>query len=418
MTPNDVKGEERRVKALRMQMVDSHPFWGHLLLQVRLVPAPGLPTFAATDCVRHLWYNPEHTRHLDNAQLGFVLAHEVGHQLLASGFREGGRDHHLWNCATDYAINRLVDRIQAPGNPVRPMYRMPNKSVPGLGDVKILLDRRFDGMVAEAIYDVLAQESLPDPRPVSVSVMVSTASGEGVAVTLPGLSDHRGGIDVHLPEDALSESEREELRSRVHAAVAAWQRAESAGDCPGDVLREVDARGRPRVPWQRLLQSCAGMAMARDDWTLAKPSLRFLDQGIVVPGPWSERAGHLVVSVDSSGSMTREVMQMVARELKGIVEHAESVTIVVSDAQVQQVVEEGDVEAFLAKVRFRGGGGTDHRPVFELLRERRMTPDLFVGLTDLYTTLPERRPRYPVLWVVPGVHGSAAWGRTVVVNAD
>ena len=105
----DVQAELERLSALRMQMLEMHPFWGYLLLQVKLTPALDLPAFAATDYLRHIWFNPARTRLLNAAQLGFVLAHEIGHQLLASAFREKGRDHHLWNCATDYAINRVVD---------------------------------------------------------------------------------------------------------------------------------------------------------------------------------------------------------------------------------------------------------------------------------------------------------------------
>lgn len=94
--------EARRVSVLRMQMQELHPFWGYLLMQVRMVPSPGLPAFAATDCVRRVWFNPLRTRHLGLAQLGFVLAHEAGHQVTASAERRRGRDPHLWNCATDY----------------------------------------------------------------------------------------------------------------------------------------------------------------------------------------------------------------------------------------------------------------------------------------------------------------------------
>jgi hypothetical protein len=46
--------ESRRFSMLRIQLLDCHPFWGHLLLQMRLVPAPDLDALAATDCVRHI----------------------------------------------------------------------------------------------------------------------------------------------------------------------------------------------------------------------------------------------------------------------------------------------------------------------------------------------------------------------------
>jgi predicted metal-dependent peptidase len=408
--------ERRRIHTLRMQMVEAHPFWGHLFLQVRLVPAPGLPAFAATDCVRHVWYNPAWTRHLDHAQLGFVLAHEVGHQLLASAQREGGRDRHLWNCATDYAINRLVDRIQTSGYGNRPLYRLPDGRYSEIGHVKVLLDRRFDNMVAEAIYDVLAAESLPEPRLVAASLPVTRTDGDVTTVQVPNVSDHGGGIDVHLPDGTLSEDDRDELAARLKAALAAWQKASHQGNCPADLVRIVEESRQSRIPWRRVLGTFTGQALTRDDWTLARPNLRFLEQGILVPGPWSERAGHIVISVDSSGSMSAETLEAVAGEMKALVEQAEDVTIIVSDSKVQQVVEGRDVGGFLRQIRLKGGGGTDHRPVFELLDERNIVPDLFVGLTDLYTTLPDEKPRFPVIWVVPKRHGAATWGKVVEVE--
>jgi predicted metal-dependent peptidase len=408
--------EKRRIHSLRMQMVEAHPFWGYLLLQVHLVPALELSTFAATDCLRHIWYNPNLTRHLDNAQLGFVLAHEVGHQLLESMSRKDGRDHHLWNCATDYAINRMVDAIEQPGTPTRSMYRVPEGTYPALGSVKILLDRRFAGMVAESIYEVLLSEQLPSPRSVEVRLDVRRPEGGDATVRIPRLEDHRGGIDVHLPGAGLSTTQQDQLAGRIVRAADAFYDSNNRGSYPGDLVRSLLGRHRSKVPWQRILHSFAGEAMARDEWTLARPNLRYLDQNIVVPGPWAESSPSLVLSVDSSGSMTGEILEMVSAELKAVAALASSVTIVVSDARVQQVVEERDVEGFLRQIRFRGGGGTDHRPVFDLLRLRRQTPDLFIGLSDLYTVLPDRRPPFPVLWVAPPTHGRAPWGKVIEVG--
>ena len=67
--------EEERLRLLRLQLLEAHPFWGHLLLQLRVELAPELPGFAATDCLRTIWLNPELTCHLSRAQLGLSLIH-------------------------------------------------------------------------------------------------------------------------------------------------------------------------------------------------------------------------------------------------------------------------------------------------------------------------------------------------------
>lgn len=84
ISPSQIHAESERLAALRMQMLEMHPFWGYLLLQVKLVPALRLPTFAATDMMNHIWFNPALTRDLNSRELGFVLAHEICHQVFST----------------------------------------------------------------------------------------------------------------------------------------------------------------------------------------------------------------------------------------------------------------------------------------------------------------------------------------------
>lgn len=401
--------EQKRLAALRMQMLEHHPFWGYLLLQVKLVPAPELACIAATDCVRHIWYNPKFTQHLSTAQLGFVLAHEVGHQVFASGPRQRGRNHSLWNCATDYAINRMVASIGHPARPGEPLYAVPNGKIPGLGEMKILLDPKWKDMIAEAIYEYLAADDMPEP--VSLTLVLGDAE-TGDAIEVPNLTDHGGGIDVHLP-DGLSQDERDVLAERIGAAIGHWAHQQQTGDLPGRVARAFDAKQSGRVPWRRLLHRFAGQAIAKDDYSLARPNRRYLDHDIVVPGLYSDRVGHVVVAVDTSGSMTAEQLSDVGAELRHIAEQVGEMTLIVADAKVQEVVPFEGLESFLLRATMKGGGGTDHRPVFEWLAENRLRPDLFIGLTDLFTRLPTVRPHFPVLWVTPSKHGTAPWGTLV-----
>jgi len=407
MSGSDLLADEaRRVSTLRMQMLEMHPFWGYLLLQVKLVPATHLEAFAATDCIRHIWYNPELTSHLSTSQLGFVLAHEVCHQVLASMDRRRGRVHHLWNCATDYAINRIVADIEHPGRPGQRLYDDPSGVIPGLGKVIILMDKRWDGMIAEAIYEYLVNETLPDPTTVTLQLD---------ELTIPNVQDHGGGVDVHLPGD-LSREQKEELTDRIASAVEAWRQSDMAGSMPGEMVREIELRRRPQIPWQRIFRQYAGQATARDEYALSRPNKRYLNEGLVVPGLFSEKAGCIVVSLDTSGSMTATELEVVGVELRALHDQAEEMTLIVADADVQEVIGDNRLASFLKAGRFRGGGGTSHVPVFDWMRERHLRPDLFIGLTDLYSDFPDRRPPFPVVWLVPEAHGTAPWGKVIEVK--
>lgn len=403
--------ELQRLTALRMELLELHPFWGHLLVQVQLVPAPGLPSFAATDCVRTIWFNPHWTQKLTLRQLGFVLAHEIGHHVLESLGRARGRNPHLWNCATDYAINRMVAAI--PGTePGTPLYQRPDGHYRDIGQIDILFEPRYDGLVAEAIYLHLL-ENPPNWLMQPLAVCLPGQPGQGDdTVTVQG---HGGGLDVHLPA-GLSDADRELLQERVRGAVAAWWQSERRGDVPRGLERAIDQMRPGRVPWQRLLARFVGQATARDDYSMARPNRRYLLEDMVVPGLWSEQVGQVVVAVDTSGSMTPQLLAQAAGELAALYQEIPEVMVITADAKVQQVVQARDLPVFLAQRRWKGGGGTDHRPVFAWLAEKRIVPELFVGITDLFTAVPERRPGFPVLWVVPQKHGKVAWGQVVVME--
>lgn len=397
--------------ALRMRLLEAHPFWGYLLMQVQLVANEQLPSFAATDCLRHIWYNPRLTCHLDLAQLGFVLAHELGHHVQASLERERGRDHHLWNCATDYAINRLVAAMEDPAvlYPRQALYRAPSGNVPGLGPVEILLDARFDGMIAERIYDVLDQDAAGAG---GGSRLVDVDLGQGAR--FPALADHGGGIDVHLPGE-LSRPAREQMGDRLRAALEHWRAAESRGQVPGSVLRafNVDAN---RVPWARVLRQYVSAARATAELDPRRPHRRWLEAGAVVPSWGGSAPGLVVVALDTSGSMSAAQLSAMCAEVRALARELDDLLLLVADADVQASVPLDQLERWLAARAAPGGGGTSHVPVFDWIREKRLEPALFVGLTDLFSAFPRRPPPFPVLWVAPPGHGPAPWGRVLEVR--
>ena len=406
-----LRAEAARVSALRLQIMDLHPFWGYLLAHLRIVQAPGLCAFAATDCWRTVWYNPARTRVLSLQQLGFVLVHELGHHLLASLDRQQGRNPHRWNCATDYAINRIVARLEHPARPGEALYHSPDGDYPELGQVRILLDSRWDGMIAEAIYEYLAEDALPGPT--SVLVELDPAEGEDTSgLRLPNTTDHGGGLDIHLPA-RLTPEQRGEIRERIAAAVAHAEASQTPGDVPGRELRELGSRSAGLVPWKRLLRRYAGSAFLKDEYARHRPDRRFIAHDLAIPGLWSEGLGGLVVALDTSASVPEPLLAAVGAELRTLAAHAQETLLIVADAKVQEVVTDLELERYLTAGRTRGGGGTDHRPVFDWLRDHHVVPDLFVGITDLRSRFPERAPSFPVLWLTPRAHGEAPWGRAV-----
>lgn len=397
MGARDAMTERQRVSSLRMQLLEAHPFWGHLLLQLELVPDTNLRHLAATDCVRTLWYSPEKTAELSDSELGFVLAHEVGHMAYATRERQRGRDHMLWNCATDFAINRIVANILDPLRGDQPMYAPP---------AGILLSRGFDGLTAEAIYERLCAA----PGQLG-ELVVEDDRVDGLPVR-----GHGGGLDAHLPGD-LDEADREALDEMLRAAAAHWVSSGRQGHIPGEVLRDLGDT-QSRMPWRRLLRAFVGATLTVDELDPQRPHRRWLAQDVYRPGPGGERLGLVVIALDSSGSMSRDLLTAACNELREIIAYTADARVIVADAKVQESFPLEQVVPWLARRRIKGGGGTDHRPVFDWIAAQHLQPDVLIAFTDLLTTFPAQRPRYPVLWLAPPGAPTPPFGRIITLVPD
>ena len=82
-----------------------------------------------------------------------IIAHEIGHIVFKSMTRRGNRDHLLWNIATDFVINNMLDTATSGTN----YFKFPDTDING-NQLKICLDHKYDNMTAEAVYDALRKE--------------------------------------------------------------------------------------------------------------------------------------------------------------------------------------------------------------------------------------------------------------------
>lgn len=107
---------------------------------------------------------------------------------------------------------------------------------------------------------------------------------------------------------------------------------------------------------------------------------------------------HLLVGVDTSGSMSDEVLGLIARELDRLALHTK-VTIAESDSFVHRAYELRQPLHDLL-----GGGDTHFSPVLEL-GDRTPAFQGVVYFTDGKGEWPKQRPRVPVLWVLTNEDG-------------
>ena len=187
--------------------------------------------------------------------------------------------------------------------------------------------------------------------------------------------------------------------------VQAMQRAKHMGDMPAGLLRLFRKRLHPTLDWrgilQRFLENCAD-----GDSTWTTPNRRYLYQGIYLPSRQEPRIPHIVLAVDSSGSVDNALLEMFCTELSGLLESYDTLlTVLFHDTRVQsvQTFTRQDLPLRLAPA---GGGGTDYRPVTAYIEENDLAPTCMIWFTDLECDRFPEEPAFPVLWLAEQPNGT------------
>ncbi len=348
-------------KAVANIVIDD-PFYGYLLLRQEFEQNPECPT-ASTNGVR-VQYNPEFIRTLSPAQIIGLLKHEVMHIAHMHHLRRQHRDPEKWNHAADYVINAHL--VEA------------GVTLPENG----LIDKQYVDFSTEHVYNML-----PDPPPDNGGSKFGPTWNWGAVEDAPGSGD-----------EAVRQQMEEDCKVDVIQAANA---AKLMGNLPAHIERIVESLRESKMPWKKILARFF-RATAKTDYSWMKPNRRFLASGLYLPSLHGEALGEIVVAVDTSGSIGGAELEEFFGCINSILKHTKpsKIHVVYCDAAVGNVqVFRGD-EVPLTHKKFKpsGGGGTDFRPVFDYVAEKRLRPECLIYLTDMYGSFPERAPKYPVIW--------------------
>lgn len=147
--------EEKEIKArIKIQKAIlwiniNRGFFGQLLANLNVYGSsdPNYPTMATNGL--NIQYHPDFVLGQSDAAIRFVLCHEILHCVGEHMSRRGNRNPKLWNYATDYAINPILN-AEADANFAWP--KNPDGTQMGL------YEKKYEGMRAEDIYDDLLQD--------------------------------------------------------------------------------------------------------------------------------------------------------------------------------------------------------------------------------------------------------------------
>lgn len=394
-------------RALRLVTVP-FPYLAGLAAAARVALDPRVPTMGVFASGRMV-ANAGFVARLSDADLRFVVAHELLHLALRTHQRALGADRLQFNVAHDYIINDLLRAELGVAHVPAGGLDMPGARLRS----------------AEAILLEMRRAAPPQGAAGRARVRIWSPAGSAGGRGAPGEgAGDRGGDGGGDPDDGdvLADAvEREwfgedaaEQRERAAAADRAARRgaelARALGRLPGALLAQmglgagglsaqVDARrGAWRIPARLALQR--GLEAASiGPRTFARPSRRAHAVAEAVPAGRRRDSALLNLVLDTSGSMTDALPAALgaiadACDALGI----DTVRLVQCDAEVTR--DDLLEPSALAHLRIDGFGGSDLSPALRRLAQDPAVRAVAV-LTDGDVLLPAEPMPFDLTWLLP-----------------
>lgn len=389
--------EARRLSKVKISIMRNPKFalWSGLMTVGKTKVSEDIPTACTNG--RDEEYGREFIKAMDDKELAFVVLHETMHKAykhLTTWKKLHDEDAQLANAACDYVINlQLVDMDKQ-----QQVLAMPVRDGKPLG----LVDEKYRGLNAKQVFDLLKQEQQENP----------SAGG--------------GGFDEHDWDGAseLTEEEQKALEKEIDQALRQGMvaHAKANGKAMGDMAREFGELTEPEVDWrEQLREFVTATCSAKDASSWRRVNRRYIGNDIYMPSLIGERVGHLVIGVDTSGSIGGAELNDFMSEVMGVAEtvHPDKVDLIYWGSSVVQHEEYGanDMDGLIQSTNPKGGGGTDPDCLAQYLKAKNIKPEATIILTDGCVPNWGFGWESPTLWVVANNKGvSADNGKTIHIK--
>lgn len=381
--------EERRLKKIKINIMRNPKFalWSGLMTVGKTSVTDSI--FVPTACTngRDEIYGREFVKRLDDKELTFVMMHETMHKAyrhLTTWTKLQKEDALLTNMACDYVINLQIIDMDKEGH----LLKMPMFEGKAIG----LLDEKYRGMNVKQVFDLLKQDK-----------------AEGKGAFADGAFGAGTGLDEHDWDGAkaMSKEEVEALQKEVDQAIRQGiiNHNKMHGRGAGGLSRELGELLEPEVNWKdQLREFVKATCSARDASSWRKVNRRYIGNGVYMPSLIGESVGHLVIGIDTSGSIGGHELNEFLTEVQAIADevHPNKVDLLYWDSEVAGH-EEYDQYSFAnisQSTKPRGGGGTEPSCVSSYLKTKNINPEAVIMLTDGYVPDWGSEWTAPVLWTI------------------
>ena len=426
--PFDSDGGLFKLKKARVWLNRNKPFFGYLTMHLNFIRQDEVGTIGVNirgDCV----YNRDFIRGLSNNEVRGVITHEIMHMALEHLTRVGVRDHKIWNISADAVINGMLieDGLTLPKCgiiPTRGIFKFFNKEIKDV-------HKKTSEEVYDKIYDEAKKHMKNCPQ-----CMMGNQSGDGQDQSGDGNGcDMPEGFDKHQYDGKKNGNNKDGKNGKkgdmnpnnggmkdskdwkqILSEASAF--GKMRGNLPAGIERQIDKILGSYIDWKGILYRYI-TNMIPYDFTWARPHKKSFSVGVYLPNVVKEKLD-LVVDIDTSGSIGKDDLAKFLSEVIAIVNGFSNVdlTVIFNDTKVYGPHKFRNPTAdVIVGLKPEGGGGTDHRPVFEWIDKKMPNTKLLICFTDGMTSFPDRPPSYPTIWVLAGSwradEDKIPWGKVV-----
>jgi predicted metal-dependent peptidase len=391
--------EERKLQKAKITLMRNPKF--ALLQGVMMVGRTSVVDDIPTACTngRDEKYGRKFVAALTDKELAFLVAHEVSHKMyrhLTTWKKLHDQDHSRANKACDYVINLMLREL----DPNEDTIAMPKfKDGTMKGERMGLYDPKYKGMNSKQVFDLLEEEE--------------DEGGGG------GIDDHDWDGAQDMTEEEKKTLERE-IDQAIRQGLMAHEKANGKG--AGGVGREINDHLQPQINWrEELREYVKATCHNKDTSSWRRVNRRFLSTGTYMPSMIGEKVGHIVVGIDTSGSIGGKELDEFLAEVKGVAEEVnpEIVDLIYWDGAVagHEKYEGAEVSNIVSSTKPCGGGGTDPSCVSIYLRDENIKPECVIILTDGYVPNWGSEWTAPTMWVITGGNDAVADnGKTIHIK--
>lgn len=433
------------IAALKRKMLVKYPFFGSVVASVDYKENRGI-TNAGTDG-KTIYYNPDFLESLSVEQQTFVFTHEVCHIAFNHILRSEGKDHQIWNIATDAVINAFLKRDGL-------------KMIDGGVDIAEAIN--YD---AEQLYEKLLEEKKQQQSQGgseenqneqnqngqsqnSQNQESQQQNGQSGGGSSGEQDEHEEtkedvGHDTHsMWEDAVKKHKEEQSKGKKKESLfdklfnkdktekkedktevekkqeeceglgekdafkknleekkreleelkeAIAKQATQAGTTTNRDIRTVTdiGRAKPLIDWRYVLREAIKYDV---DWSYRNA---YIEDGVVSANLEEQPMPETEIVLDTSGSINEVLLKNFLRECKNILQHSR-VKVGCFDTEFygfHEIRTEEDIE----NMRFQGGGGTDFDVAVGAFSRRVENKIIF---TDGEASMPEKP--MDAIWIVFG----------------